>query len=72
IETEALSGFLRNEAIRKGLEDKTPMRSVGTVEDAAAGALYLCSPAGDWMTGKILEIDGGITASNSPFELPDL
>lgn len=72
IETEALAGFLRNEAVREGLESKTPMRSIGTVEDAAAAALYLCSPAGGWMTGKILEVDGGITASNSPFELPDL
>ena len=34
----------------------------GTVEDIAACALYLASPAGAWVTGKIFQVDGGTEA----------
>ena len=36
------------------------MQRVGQVEDIAAAALYLASPASSWVTGKIFEIDGGV------------
>ena len=41
IETDALKAFLADDAIRQGLVDRTPMRSVGSIEDAAAAALFL-------------------------------
>lgn len=72
METDALKGFLSNEAIRKGLERKTPMRRIGTMTDAGAAALYLASNASSYMTGKVLEVDGGIEVSNTPMEIPDL
>ena len=31
----------------------------GTVEDIAACALYLASPAASWVTGKVFQVDGG-------------
>lgn len=46
------------------------MGRLGTVEDIGAAALYLLSPAGSWVTGKILEVDGGTVASNWPFTMP--
>ena len=72
IETDALRGFLQNEAIRDGLVSKTPMRCIGGTDDVVAAALYLSGPSGRWITGKVLEVDGGIEISNSPFDLPDL
>ena len=48
----------------------TPMRRVGQVEDIAAIAVYLVSPASSWVTGKVFEIDGGVEhpAFTVPFE----
>jgi 7-alpha-hydroxysteroid dehydrogenase len=67
VETAALRPFL-NDEIRKQMEALTPMRSIGTVEDIALAALWLCSPAGRWVTGKVVEVDGGTESTNWPFD----
>ena len=54
------------------LESKTPLGRVGEAEDVAAGVLYLASPAGQFVTGKLLEIDGGIQEPNLDLGLPSL
>ena len=68
-ETSALAPFL-NDELRGRMEALTPMRRLGTVEDIALAALYLASPASSWVTGKILEVDGGTEATNWPFDPP--
>jgi 7-alpha-hydroxysteroid dehydrogenase len=71
VETDALRPFLQlMPEARAKLEAGTPMQRIGQPEDIAAAALYLCSPAGGWVTGKIFEVDGGTVASNWPLELP--
>jgi len=42
------------------------------VDDIALGVLYLASDAASFVTGKVLEIDGGIEAPNLDMHLPDL
>ncbi|QQD17596.1 glucose 1-dehydrogenase [Spongiibacter nanhainus] len=64
--TDALGQFLDQETQQK-MADLTPMKRLGRAEDIAAAALYLASPAAAWVTGKILEIDGGAEASTWPF-----
>jgi 7-alpha-hydroxysteroid dehydrogenase len=59
VDTEALAVVTRSAAIRKQLEDNTPMKRIGRVEDIAACALYLASPAASWVTGKVFQVDGG-------------
>jgi len=59
IATDALQIVLNSEELRAQFEANTPMRRAGTVEDIAACALYLASPAAAWVTGKIFQIDGG-------------
>jgi 7-alpha-hydroxysteroid dehydrogenase len=71
VETSALMPFL-NDELRAQMEALTPMRRLGTVEDIAAAALYLASPAGGWVTGKVFEVDGGTEATNWPFEPPGI
>ncbi|TMA36038.1 MAG: glucose 1-dehydrogenase [Deltaproteobacteria bacterium] len=67
VETSALRPFLTDE-IRRQMEAMTPMRRIGTVEDVALAALWLCSPAGSWVTGKVVEVDGGTESTNWPFD----
>ena len=41
-------------------------------KSTAAAIVYLSSAAGSYVTGKILEVDGGIEAPTLPLGLPDL
>jgi 7-alpha-hydroxysteroid dehydrogenase len=67
-QTDALAPVLAQEDMRRKMEELTPMGRLGTVEDVALAALYLCSPASSWVTGKIFEVDGGTVASNWPVD----
>ena len=59
IATQSLEVVLTNDALREQFNANTPMKRPGTVEDIAACALYLASPAAGWVTGKIFQVDGG-------------
>jgi len=67
VATSALAPFLTDE-IRAQMESMTPMGRIGTVEDIAMAALWLCTPAGGWVTGKVIEVDGGTESTNWPFD----
>jgi 7-alpha-hydroxysteroid dehydrogenase len=58
--TEALAGFMTEDFERQMLE-KTPMARLGRVEDIAACALFLASPAASYITGEIYGVNGGLT-----------
>lgn len=69
-QTDALAMVTADRALAKQIEDLTPLGRLGTVEDIGAAALYLLSEAGSWVTGKVLEVDGGTVDSNWPFSMP--
>lgn len=52
--------------MREGMIRNTPLKRLGEVEDIAAAALYLATPASAWVTGKIIEVDGGAESSVWP------
>lgn len=61
--TDALNTIL-NDEIEQMMVDLTPMARLGEVEDIALGAVYLCSPAGAYVTGEILNVNGGMERLN--------
>lgn len=74
IETAALKGWLdsKDSSARAEMEQRTPMRRNGLPEDVAPAVLYLVSPAASWVTGKLLEVDGGMLGEVLPSQIPDL
>ncbi len=72
IATSALEIVSGSPELKAELESKTPLRRIGVPEDIAAAALYLASDAASYVTGKILDVDGGIEAANLDMKLPDL
>lgn len=70
--TSALDVVLQNEEIHHEMVRRTPLRRLGDPIDIALGALYLVSDASSWVTGKVLEIDGGLEEANLELGLPDL
>lgn len=70
--TSALEFVAGVPEMKAQLEDATPLGRIGEAEDIAAAVLYLASPAGKYVTGKLLEVDGGIQQPNLDLHLPDL
>ena len=42
---------------------RIPLRRVGVTEDLIGATLLFCSDASSFITGQILTIDGGLTAT---------
>jgi 7-alpha-hydroxysteroid dehydrogenase len=70
--TSALEIVTTTPELKSMMEDLTPLHRIADPEEIAAGVLYLASPAGAFMTGKVLEIDGGTDVPSLDFGLPDL
>jgi 7-alpha-hydroxysteroid dehydrogenase len=72
VATSALEVVLTDDSLRTTMEAGTPLRRIGDPEDIAGAIVYLCSPAGGYVTGKVIEVDGGLDHSNLDMGLPDL
>lgn len=52
------------------VQDQTPLGRLGEVEELVGAAIFLASPAGGFVTGHTLRVDGGMSAGiNWPVEL---
>jgi 7-alpha-hydroxysteroid dehydrogenase len=72
VATSALEIVLTDDTLRGKMEEATPLGRIGDPEDVAAAVLFLASPAGRYLTGKIVEVDGGLESPNLDLGLPDL
>jgi 7-alpha-hydroxysteroid dehydrogenase len=72
VATSALEVVLDNQEIHDEMVRRTPVKRLGLPEDIAYCALYLASDAGSFITGKLLEVDGGLEEANLELGLPDL
>jgi 7-alpha-hydroxysteroid dehydrogenase len=72
VATSALDIVLGDDAMRTAMEDATPLRRIGDVDDIAATVLFLAADAGAYLTGKVVEADGGLDRPNLDLGFPDL
>ena len=55
--------WLDNETTRRYLLERIPMGRVAEPKDVVGPVLFLCAPAAGFVTGQVLYVDGGVTAS---------
>ena len=62
VETPSRAPLLADPANRHRMIDRIPIKRFGTPEEMAGAVRYLVSPAGAYITGQTLLLDGGLTA----------
>lgn len=63
VRTAMARHWLDNPATRTQIVDRIPLGRVGEPDDVVGPTLLFCAPSGAFVTGQILYVDGGITAS---------
>jgi 3-oxoacyl-[acyl-carrier protein] reductase len=63
IDTPMLASM--NDAARAKLAARVPMKHIGDPTDIAEAAAYLCSEAAGYVTGVVLDVDGGISIGSA-------
>lgn len=58
IRTDMTAGL--TEGQQQELQSRIPLQRLGTAEDVAAAVLFLASPAGAYITGETLHVNGGL------------
>jgi gluconate 5-dehydrogenase len=61
--TELTSALVADADFTAWLEKRVPMGRWGDVKDLGGAAIFLASSASDFMTGQMLYVDGGLTAT---------
>lgn len=59
VKTHFAEALWKDPKIEKMMTQRLPLRRFGETEDIAGAAVFLASPAGRWMTGQGMIIDGG-------------
>ena len=55
--------LLDDPAFKAGIVSRIPLGRVGGTGDLVGAAIFFCSDASSFVTGQILGIDGGLTAT---------
>lgn len=72
IETEAMKAVVtQHQGVLDQLLSRTRLRRLGSPRDIGLAAVYLASPAAGWVTGVLLDVDGGTVGEMNPM-FPDL
>lgn len=60
---------LKDEAYRKSVLERTPLRRVAEPEEVASLVAYLCMDHAAYITGQVIQVDGGFTVNGFHPEL---
>ncbi len=63
INSGMIKPYLEDPTARKVLEDRLPLNRIGEPIDVANAVLFMASDEASWITGAVLNVDGGKTAS---------
>lgn len=63
VDTPQVASLLADPAFKQGIVNRIPMARIGELRDLVGPAIFLCSDAASFVTGQILGIDGGLTAT---------
>ncbi len=63
VDTPQVAMLLDDPAFKASIVSRIPLGRVGGTSDLAGAALFFCSDASSFVTGQILGIDGGLTAT---------
>jgi Tropinone reductase 1 len=61
IATPLAKQVLKDEAYKKEVLDRTPMKRVGEPKEVALAVLFFCSSQASYITGQTLAVDGGFS-----------
>ncbi len=61
-DTPLAEKLLRNEKQREGAEQRHPLKSMGEASDIAHMAHFLLSDRAQWISGQIINVDGGMSS----------
>jgi len=63
VDTPQVASLLQDPAFKAGIVSRIPLGRVGETRDLVGPAIFFCSDAASFVTGQILGIDGGLTAT---------
>ncbi|MDA8237540.1 MAG: SDR family oxidoreductase [Chloroflexi bacterium] len=63
VDTPQVAMLLDDPAFKAGIVGRIPLGRVGGTDDLTGAAIFFCSAASSFVTGQILGIDGGLTAT---------